>query len=133
MAESPTSRTLALLRSAGLTAAVVEKWIPQTKRRKDLFDVIDVIALDPRQYGCLGVQATSGPNHAARVRKLLSSAAAELWVRCGNRLQVISWAKQGKGRKLWLPKITDVTLGLFPADCADYDGADSSEGVPDAE
>lgn len=112
---SPTSRTLKLLRDGGLTCQVVERFCQFSKRRVDLFGVIDLVALDSRQTGLLGVQATSGDHHAERVQKVLASPLAKLWVACGNRLQVISWSKRSSGsRRLWLPRIQDVMLGEFP-------------------
>jgi hypothetical protein len=40
---SPTARSLKKLRKEGWTASVVEKWIPQVKRRRDCFG-FDVLA-----------------------------------------------------------------------------------------
>ena len=115
MADSPTSRTLQLLRAANYTAGGVEKWIPQTKQRIDLFGFIDLGALHKDDRGLLGVQATSGSNHAARRTKIMSIPAARLWCECGNRLWIVSWTKSGaKGkRKLWTPRIEKLGAGDF--------------------
>lgn len=112
---SPTARTLNLLRNAGLTVQVVERWCPHSRRRIDLFNVIDVVAMDPKQVGLLGVQACAGSGHAARLAKVLAEPRARLWVACGNRLAVYSWAKRGaRGqRKSWTPRIEEVYLGHF--------------------
>lgn len=113
---SPTARTLKFLRSAGHIAAVVEKWIPQTKQRLDLYGFIDVVAMHPDSQGLLGVQATSGAHHSERCNKILGIPAAVLWLRTGNRIWVVSWTKKGvKGkRKLWQPRIEPIDLSVFP-------------------
>ena len=46
--KSPTARTMAALRSEGWTVEVVEKWIPGAQIRRDLFGVIDVLAITAR-------------------------------------------------------------------------------------
>lgn len=115
MKESPTQRTLKFLRAAGNTCAITERWNPHSKTRQDLFGFIDVVAMHPQEKGILGVQTTSGSNHAARRSKILDLPAARLWLETGNRLWVISWEKKGKAgkRKLWEPRIQAVTLADF--------------------
>ena len=61
---SPTQRTLKELRRLGHVAGVVERWIPQTRRRLDLFGFIDIVALGP--WGTIGIQCTTSANQAAR-------------------------------------------------------------------
>ena len=51
------------LRDAGWRAQVVEKWIPHTRQRLDLFGCIDIIAI--KGDITLGVQTTSASNAAA--------------------------------------------------------------------
>jgi hypothetical protein len=46
---TPTQRALAECKKRGWQAQVVEKWIPHTRRRLDLFGVIDIVALIPGQ------------------------------------------------------------------------------------
>ena len=68
---SPTQRTLRHLRRAGYPLVqVVERWNPYAKVRLDLFGIIDVVAVGA---DIVGVQATSGSNVSARVRKLTDS------------------------------------------------------------
>src|SRR3546814_5061317 len=68
MSASPTARTLAKLRADGWLAWVVEKWIPQTRKRSDLFGFIDILA--QRDGEVLAVQATSRSNVSSRVNKI---------------------------------------------------------------
>ena len=109
MATSPTQRTLNLLRDYGLRADVCEKWIPQARKRKDLFGILDLVAIGTldRQPVTLGVQATSGSNHSARISKLIEAESSAEWIAAGNRLQVISWTKKGNR---WQPRITELVL-----------------------
>jgi hypothetical protein len=109
---SPTQRALADLKKVGHTAQVVERWNAHAKVRQDLFGVIDVLALDVKAGVILGVQATSGSNHSARVAKALKESRVADWLSCGGWFQVWSYAKRGaRGkRKLWTRRRTDFKL-----------------------
>jgi hypothetical protein len=76
---SPTQRALAECRKRGWTAQVVERWVPQARRRVDLFGCIDVVAITDE--GILGIQVTSGSNHAARRTKALELDSIREWMR----------------------------------------------------
>lgn len=98
---SPTTRSLARLKSDGWTSAIVEKWNPHARIRQDLFGCIDLVAVRP---GCvLGVQACAGASHAARRTKAEEEPRLREWLRAGATFQVWSWSKQGPHgkRKLW--------------------------------
>lgn len=71
---SPTARTLKALRDAGWTAGVVERFNHNTRRKHDLFGCIDIVAV--KDHLTLGVQATSGSNAAARLKKMPATDAA---------------------------------------------------------
>jgi len=92
---------------------VVERWLPKTKIRVDLFGFGDIIALDGKP-GALLIQATSTDNAARRVTKIRTECAdrAAAWLRAGNRVEVWGWAKRGEAgkRKLWTLKVYEVTL-----------------------
>lgn len=68
--------------------------------------------LEPGQI--IGIQATSGTNHSARVSKALAEPRLNAWLNAGAKFAVWSWAKQGaRGkRKRWLLREQDV----MPAD-----------------
>ncbi len=100
---SPTERTLKELRRLGFACQVVEHWNAHARRRVDLFGFIDILALTPD--GILGIQATSGSNHADRVRKIREECTdnAQAWLSAGGRIEVWSWkltqAKRKDGSK----------------------------------
>lgn len=106
---SPTQRTLAELRKRGWTAQVVERRLPRTFTTVDLFGVIDVVAiaptdlrLDGKRSGIVGIQATTGSNHASRRDKILLEPRAKAWIEAGGILELWSWSArgaQGKRRK----------------------------------
>ncbi len=109
---SPTQRTLRLLRERGLRAAVVERWLP-CGVRQDLFNIIDVIALDPNR-GVIGIQV-AGNCFADRYRKLTIERAEETraWLSTpGTRLEIWAWRKISRGRKRpgWEPRIYVLTI-----------------------
>ncbi len=113
MPTSPTQRTLAECRKREWRACVVEKWIPQVRRRVDVFGFGDILALDGNP-GSLLIQATSTPHSANRVTKIREdcNAAAREWLQAGNRIEVWGWAKRGaRGkRKLWTLRVDVVGL-----------------------
>ena len=99
---SPTARSLRHLRALGYTAEVVERTIPRTWIKKDLFGV-DIVALKPGEP-VLAVHATTGTNHAARRTKLEAAGFIALWKGAGAVLEIWSWKKTGpRGqRKTWM-------------------------------
>jgi hypothetical protein len=112
---TPTQRTLKALRLDGYTAEVVEKWIPMTRQRKDLFGVIDILAMRPGEI--LGVQTTSGSNLSARLAKARAEPRLAAWLAAGGKFVVHGWAKRGKRgeRKLWQVRTETITAGDMEA------------------
>lgn len=110
---TPTQRCLADLRKIGATAAIVEKWNPHARIRQDLFGCIDILAILPRSL--VGIQVTSGTNHAARRAKILSEPRAQAWIEAGGLIELWSYAKAGaRGkRKLWTCRKEEITLSDF--------------------
>lgn len=104
---SPTSRTLEVMRERGYIAEVVEKWIPQARKRKDLFGFIDILAIHPERAGdVVGVQATSGSNVSARIDKIVNHENVSAVRKANIRILVHGWAKR-KGR--WQLREVDVS------------------------
>jgi hypothetical protein len=103
---TPTQRTLARCRAQGWPVQVVERYIPQARRRVDLFGAIDLVALDGLP-GVLGIQACSGGDAATRMAKARALPEIAAWVGAGNRFEVWAWRKVGpRGkRKLWEVRI----------------------------
>ena len=93
---SPTARTLTYVRKRGGFAEVQETWDHFRKRRRDMLGFIDILALCPPYT--IGIQATSGDNVSARVKKIV----IEVW----------GWKKyaQAIDGKWWRPRIVPVTL-----------------------
>jgi hypothetical protein len=113
MATNPSQRTLNYLRRLGWPhVQVVEQWIPQARRRRDLFAFADILAMHP-QWGHLYVQATSGSNANARLNKMRewSPRTIEDAVKCGAVVEIHGWRKlKGKGRRQWFPRIINVGI-----------------------
>ena len=94
---SATQRTLRKLRADGYTCGIVEKWIPQAKRRVDLFGIIDIVAIKPGET--LGVQSTTYSNVSAHVKKAKAEPKLADWLSANNRFQVWGWKKGARGEK----------------------------------
>ena len=105
MANSPTQRSLAKLRAEGYRAEVVEKFNAFTKRRHDLFQVGDILAI--RDGETLLVQTTSGSNVSARVKKIAESDAIGDIRKAGWRVHVHGWRKSSRNR--WVCREVDVS------------------------
>tara|TARA_Y100000310_G_C20059489_1_gene524309 strand:- start:34 stop:417 length:384 start_codon:yes stop_codon:yes gene_type:complete len=120
MATSPTQRTLKYYRDLKWTCQVVEKWVPMAKKRVDLFNCIDIVAMK-KGAGIIGIQATSGTNHAQRRTKAMAEPKLREWLESGGRFWVVSWSKRGGAgkRKLWTIRQEEITL-------EDLDGQEAS-------
>lgn len=103
MATSPTQRTLRKLRAEGYHVQVVERWVPQARKRVDLWGIIDVVAIKRGEN--LLVQCTSYTNVSSRIRKIQESVlkrdetedegTLELLKHNGHRVVVHGWQKKG--------------------------------------
>lgn len=113
MASKPTQRTLKNLRDRGYLVDIGESYNAFSRKTKDLFGFIDVIALHPQETGVLGVQTTTGANLSARIKKAenLKSGAYWKWLGAKNDVEFHGWAKRGaRGkRKLWTVRIVRVS------------------------
>lgn len=108
---SMTAHARKLCTANGWHYGQVDQRIPTTFISRDLFEMFDAIVLDGGQ-GILGVQVTSGDNHAARRTKIISNPLAIEWLRAGGRIEVWSWRKsKPKGSKtaIYTPRI-DIIL-----------------------
>lgn len=107
---SPTARSLAECRKRGYTAQVVEHWNQFSRRRIDLFGVIDIIALT--EWGILAIQACAGSSHANRMAKIKAEPRTSAWLKAGGMLSVWSWSKRGGAgkRKTWTLRTEEVVL-----------------------
>jgi hypothetical protein len=113
---SATQRTLRALRERGLVCDIVERWIqrPGFGFRKDLFGIIDLIALGPE--GVIGVQSCS-TDLAAHLKKITEDCYESTvnWLRTpGCTLELWGWrklkVKRGGKAMTWAPRV--ITFGL---------------------
>jgi len=110
MAESPSSRTMKLMRSQGYLCAVVEKWIEARKIRQDLYGYIDILAIKGAET--IGIQATAS-GVSARLEKILNHENLVPWLEGDSRqLEIHGWRKLKKkvDGKTWVPRIIDVWM-----------------------
>jgi carbonic anhydrase len=116
MASKPTQRSLKELRARGLTVEVTEHWNAFTKRRHDLFNFADMLALGET---ITAVQTTSGSNVSARIEKItrdpIVAPKAKAWLLAGGKILVHGWALRGKRgeRKSYTLREVAITLADF--------------------
>ena len=111
---------MAALKAKWCLVAVVEKWIPRARIRKDLFGIIDIIALEPGR-GIVGVQST-GTDFANHNTKLTVEMAENsiAWLEAGGHLELWGWRKvkmkRGGARMIYEPRVKVYTLADFYTD-----------------
>lgn len=101
---SPTQRSLKYLRDQGYTVAIVEYFNYFTKRRHDLFQFADLMAI--RKGEVMLVQVTSGSNVSARVKKITENEHIGAVRDAGIRVCVHGWRKLKAG---WACKEVDLS------------------------
>ncbi len=108
---SPTARSLKDLREMGFTAQVVERWCAFSRRRVDLFNIVDIVAMR-EGVGVLFVQCCAGASHAARVAKVKAEPRLPAILASGARVEIWSYAKKGaRGkRKMWELRREEVAI-----------------------
>jgi hypothetical protein len=112
---SPTARTLKFFRDLGALARVVEKYNSFSRRRIDLWGQ-DIQVIQGSKL--IGVQSTSGTNHASRVTKSLANPEVKAWLNTGNGFEIYSWSQRvirnadGSKSKLkrWMPRVSQLIL-----------------------
>jgi hypothetical protein len=89
---------------------IVEKTVPNTFIKKDLFGFLDLVAVKPGHI--LGVQVTSGANHAKRRTKILSHENFDIVRQSGMDVDIHSWRKSAKTKKYEL-RIESLTFCIL--------------------
>lgn len=109
----PSGRTKKHYKDCGIPIDDVERTIPGTFIKKDLFGWADLVALLPGKI--YGIQVTGGGQHANRRAKVLSNWLARKWLLCGGGIKIVSWSKQKAGTKRlhWVMREEEVTLDAF--------------------
>ena len=89
-----TQKTLGLLKEMGFECGIVERWIPGANIRRDLFNIIDIVAMLDDLL--IGVQSTSWQQRQPHLDKIYCEHQkhAKAWCNTGNELWLISWKKQ---------------------------------------
>ena len=111
---SNTQRTLRYIREQGWFADIVEKFNPYAGKfgqRKDLFGIIDIIALG--ENSIIGIQS-AGKDFKEHDEKILNEPMTEEWLKSGGRLMLIAWRKiklfRGSKATRWMPKIKEYKI-----------------------
>lgn len=97
---TPLQRSLKHLKDTGWTVCIVERWISQAKKRVDAFGFGDLLGYHADFQGATLFQPTSGPNMAARRKKIEENCNALGWLQAGNRIVIHAWRKtKPRGQK----------------------------------
>ena len=106
-------RTTAILRQENIKYWKVEYRNTWAGKTIDLFNIVDILALDG---GFLGIQVCGSGDYMEHVRKLRDDEAenTRAWLESGGRLEIHAWRKVKKVRggkaMVWKPRIADIFL-----------------------
>ena len=89
-------RSKKLLQSEGYTVETVEYYNSFTKRKHDLFNCIDLLAIGNGET--IAIQVTSKSNMSARIKKIEDNPALPEMLRSKWRIVVHGWFKNKSGR-----------------------------------
>ena len=103
--KSPTSRTIEVLKRSGYHPEIVERWNPWSKTRRDMYGVIDVLAV--RRGETLAVQTTTMSNRSKQINKMLAAPGTIWMLDAGWKVEVWAWVLR-KGR--WALRVTRLVL-----------------------
>lgn len=134
MASLPTKRSLEDLRKRGFLVHVVERYNAYSRRKVDLFNFGDVIAIHP-EHGIVAVQCCAGCDHSKRLIKMALEPKLDAWFAAGGQAWLMSWAKRGaRGkRKLWTlreERLTPATMASVRLELEQMRSTDSIGGTP---
>ena len=87
------SRSRDWLKADGWHVETVERWCSFTKRRRDLFGFIDLLAIRPDEV--LGVQVTSKSHRSDHVRKIAEHENTPKVREAGIGIHLHLWEKRG--------------------------------------
>lgn len=103
MKTSPTQLTLKELRKSSDCVQVTEHWCQFSRRRKDLFGFIDVLAIVGDTT--VAVQTTSWANVSARAKKIAESPLLPFIRGAGWSIVIHGWRKNKKTNRYELKQI----------------------------
>lgn len=109
------------MREEGYYAEVVERHIPYSHIKQDFLGFADILAIQRGRPGVVAIQTTSSSNQSARLKKILASKLAPIWLEVGNLIEIHGWGKKGKvgKRKLW-------TVNRFVVTKSDFESPDDA-------
>jgi hypothetical protein len=96
MADSPTKRSLKLMRDQGYLCEITERWNPFAKIRQDLFNFVDILCV--KDGKTVAVQTTSYSNMSARIKKIKELETYPIVRSAGWEIVVHGWKKDKSNR-----------------------------------
>jgi hypothetical protein len=113
-----TQRTKQYFEQLGCLVGHVEKWIPQIKRRQDLWGLFDQVVVGFEPFSTLYVQSCAGSSHAAHKAKMLANPNLGPVLKAGNGVALVSWrtkkVKRGGKAVVWVPRLELFSLKEIP-------------------
>ena len=101
----PAARTMAKLRSEGWIVDKVEHWNAHSRRRVDLYNFIDLLAICPNR-GVLAVQCC-GRDFVWHRKKILAERRAYICLQAGIKIEIWGWRKLKAG---WRSRVEEIVI-----------------------
>jgi hypothetical protein len=101
--------TVEFLQKRGFLAETVEKIIPRCNKRRDLYNMYDVVAVKPGE-GVLFIQATTKNGLGEHRTALLGKPGLEFCLRSASRVQLWSWRETVGSNGLKEPRVEEAFL-----------------------
>jgi len=86
------AKTIKLVRDAGFFIGRVEHYDSFSRKRHDLFGIIDYVAMG--QGSIIGVQSTSYSGKSAHKAAIEDSKTVRMWLKCGGKFLFVAWKKK---------------------------------------
>lgn len=115
------------LEEKGWHVGIVEQWNQWSRTRRDLYGLMDLVAIRHDLPGVWGVNAVDDGGVQQHIRKYLNGWTDEkkdrtygpnphlpVWLACGNRFSIFGWGKRNSAgygsRKVWTLRVTEFVL-----------------------
>lgn len=96
---TPSQRTIALMKKEGYMTAVAEKFNTFAKVRQDMYKWIDIMAIHSEKREIVGIQTTTASNLAARVAKAVAKREFKTWLLAGGVAEFHGWELKNNDKK----------------------------------
>lgn len=102
-------KTIDWLRSQDFEVERVEQYNSFTRKRSDLFGIIDYLAIS--ETDTIGVQSTGYNGKSTHLNTIMTAGITPIWLQAGRRLWLVCWKRTPAGKRFrYTPQLTEISL-----------------------